>query len=211
MPSSSAFKLHAAACLALATLALAGCDTAKVAPSDSPAASQPAAIAPTFAVTTQTNWDWRTGDLQGWTVNPPGAVVSWPAAGGLGITMPAETADPDLFIRSPRLSVAGKDFSRIRVDLEAIVPAADLDLAIYYATTRHDESFDFRGGPLDGAPLAQGERRVLMYDMINQAAGAPDWIESTITQIRFDLPQGANSSYIVHSIHLCPTEMADCG
>jgi hypothetical protein len=208
------FKPHTAALLAVAALSLAACDTGTVAPAPVPApegAAEPAAASETVTATAQTSWEWSGGDLQGWTVNLPDAVISWPGTGGLSLTAPAEPASPDLFIRSPLLSVAGKDYSRIAVDLEAVVSATDLDLAIYYATTEHGESFDYRGGPLDGTPFAAGERRVLIYDMLNQAAGAPDCMESTVTQLRFDLPQGANSNYIVHSIKLCPTEAADCG
>jgi hypothetical protein len=208
------FKPHAATLLAAAALALAACDSGTVAPAPVPApegAAEPAAASETVTATAQTSWEWSGGDLQGWTVNLPNAVISWPGTGGLSLTAPAEPANPDLFIRSPLLSVAGKDYSRISVDLEAVVPATDLDLAIYYATTEHGESFDYRGGPLDGTPFAAGERRVLIYDMLNQAAGAPDWSASTVTQLRFDLPQGANSNYIVHSIKLCPADAADCG
>ena len=206
------FKPHTAALLAAAALVLTACDTGTAVPASAPeAAAEPAAASETVTATAQTSWTWSGGDLQGWTVNLPNAVISWPGTGGLSLAAPAEPASPDLFIRSPLLSVAGKDYSRIAVDLEAVVPATDLDLAIYYATTEHGESFDYRGGPLDGTPFAAGERGVLIYDMLNQAAGAPDWTESTVTQIRFDLPQGANSNYIVHSIKLCPAEAADCG
>ena len=79
-----------------------------------------------------------------------------------------------------------------------------------HSTKDHGESYEYRGGPLDRAPLEAGERRVLIYDMVNQAAGAPDWMENVVTQLRFDLPQGSNSSYIVHSIRLCPAQLADC-
>ena len=211
MQLHSAFKLRSSAMLAAAALALAACDTGTVTPAPVQEAVEPSTAAETVTATAQTSWAWSGGDLQGWTVNLPDAVISWPETGGLSLAAPAAPEAPDLFIRSPQLSVAGKDYSRIAVDLEAVVPATDLDLAIYYATTAHGEGFEYRGGPLDGTPLAAGERRVLVYDMLNQAAGAPDWMESSITQIRFDLPQGANSNYIVHSIKLCPTEAADCG
>jgi len=206
------FKPHTALLLAATTLALAACDTGTPVPASAPeAVAEPAAASETVTATAQTSWKWAGGDLQGWTVNLPDAVISWPATGGLSLAAPAAPAGPDLFIQSPLMSVAGKDYSRIAVDLEAVTPASDLDLAIYYSTTAHGESFDYRGGPLDGTPFAAGERRVLIYDMLNQAAGAPDWMESTVTQLRFDLPQGANSNYVVHSIKLCPTEAADCG
>jgi hypothetical protein len=204
-------KLHSTAMLVAAAVALAACDTGTVALAPVPETAEPAIAAETVTVTAETSWEWRGGDLQGWTVNLPDAVISWPETGGLSIAAPAAPETPDLFIRSPQLSLAGRDFARIAVDLEAVVPATDLDLAIYYTTTSHGESFDFRGGPLDVTPLVAGERRVLVYDMLNQAAGAPDWSESTVMQIRFDLPQGANSNYIVHAIRLCPTEAADCG
>lgn len=210
MPGHSFKKSCSAAILAATIFALSGCERGAVAPGLSRDVSGADTHTPDAAGTAQMRWDWRAGDLQGWTVNPASAAVSWPSGGGLGLASPAQAADPDLFIRSPKLSVAGEDFSRIRVDLEAIIPAPDLDLAMYYSTKDHGESFEYRGGPLDGAPLEAGERRVLIYDMFNQAAGAPDWMESVVTQLRFDLPQGSNSSYIVHSIRLCPAQLADC-
>ena len=53
---------------------------------------------------------------------------------------------------------------------------------------------DIAAVPLDGAPLQAGERRIVICDTVNQAAGAPDWMENVVTQLRFDLPQGSNSS-----------------
>lgn len=192
-----------------ALAALTGCDAGKYLPGES-AAPAPAAVA-REPETTQTSWAFSGGDLQGWVVNIPEAVVAWPETGGLSLTAPAEPAAPDLVIRSPIIAIAGSDYSSLTVDLEAVVPAADLDLALYYSTTVHGEGYEYRGAPSDGAPLSAGERRVLVYDMSNPPAGGTDWVDSTIQQIRFDLPQGANSNYIVHSIKLCPTEAADCG
>jgi hypothetical protein len=207
------FKPKSAVWVAAAALTLAACDAGNVAPAPvaSPEVAEPATVTETVTVTTQTSWTWSGGDMQGWATNLADAVITWPETGGMSITAPAEPASPDLVIRSPQLSIAGQDYPKVLVDLEAVVPGVDLDLQIYYATTEHGESFDYRGGPLDGTPFAAGERRVLIYDMLNQAAGAPDWSASTVTQIRFDLPQGANSNYIVHSIKLCPAEAADCG
>jgi hypothetical protein len=206
------FKPKSAVWVAAAALTLAACDAGNVAPAPvaSPEVAEPATVTETVTVTTQTSWTWSGGDMQGWATNLADAVITWPETGGMSITAPAEPASPDLVIRSPQLSIAGKNYPYVLVDLEAVVPGTDLDLQIYYTTTNHGESFDYRAAPSDIAPLAAGERRVLVYDMPRQVAGAPDWMESTVTQIRFDLPQGANSNYVVHSIKLCSTEAADC-
>jgi hypothetical protein len=57
--------------------------------------------------------------------------------------------------------------------------------------------------------LINGERRTLVYDMDSAIAGAADWNSSTITRIRYDLPQSANSVFIVHSIRILRASSAE--
>ena len=201
----------AAALSALFLAGLAGCDSAPMKPASGPEKPVAAPLtAPAREVSDKTRWIWAGGDLQGWTVEPSNAVVSWPQTGGIAVISAADPGSLDVFLRSPYLSVAGKDFTRVIVDLEAVVPGSEIDSALYYSTPQHDDSFDYRGGPMNAGVLAVGERRKLIYDMVNQAAGAPDWTESLITQIRFDLPQGEGAHYIVHAITLCPAVSQDC-
>jgi hypothetical protein len=187
------------------------CDAGQLkAPPDTETPLTSTVSVPAKAVTNQTRWNWGGGDLQGWVVEPVGTLLLWPASGGVAIISSQNPAAGDVFLRSPDLSFLGKDFTRVMVELEAVTPGSEVDSALYYSTPEHEESFDYRGGPLNGGVLTAGERRILVYDMINQAAGAPDWIDSTINQIRFDLPEGRGAHYIVHSITLCPAASEEC-
>jgi hypothetical protein len=210
---SFAFVSKARVAIAVVTfvLVLAGCSKDTDAPGAGANEGIDLAAATKPESATLTSLRWSGEDLKGWTVNLADAIVDWPETGGISITAPAEPAAPNLFLRSPLISIAGKEYTRVVVDLEAVSPATETDLALYYVTDSHGEDFDYRGGPLDGAPLAAGERRKLTYDMTRPAAGGADWIDSTISQLRFDLPQGANSNYIIHSVQVCPADTADCG
>jgi hypothetical protein len=155
-------------------------------------------------------WTWATQDLEGWTLSALPIDVTWPPGGGVSLAAPSQPEYPDVFMRSPPLSFSGKDYSRIVVDLETIVPGVQPDLSIYYKTENHGETVDFRGVAEDSSLPQAGERRLLVYDMSGRAAIANDWNESTIEGIRFDLPQGAGSKHIVHSIRICRADETDC-
>jgi len=119
-----------------------------------------------------------------------------PAPGtGLSVTV----ADPTL--RSPKgLNVPGGQFPLVLVRLTRTAPAGAWDGALYYSTAHHGEGIGFFGKPVSGADPAVGETTTLIYDMSRQAAGAPDWSQSTIDQIRLDLEDRAGGVFLIRQI-----------
>jgi len=119
-----------------------------------------------------------------------------PAAGqGLQVTV----ADPT--IRSPKgLKVIGSEYSMVLVRLTRTAPAQAWDGALYYSTPKHSEEVAFFGKPTSGANPAVGETTTLVYDMSRQTVGAPDWIQSTIDQIRFDLEDKPGGVFVIRQI-----------
>lgn len=119
-----------------------------------------------------------------------------PAPGqGIAVTI----ADPT--IRSPRgLNVPGGQYPLVLVRLTRTAPAAAWDGALYYSTASHPETANFLGKPLSGADPHVGETTTLVYDMSRQAVGAPDWTQSTIDQIRFDVEDRPGGSFVIHQI-----------
>ncbi|MDB5462036.1 MAG: hypothetical protein JWP23_425 [Phenylobacterium sp.] len=119
-----------------------------------------------------------------------------PAPGqGIAVTM----ADPT--IRSPRgLNVPGGQYPLVLVRLTRTAPAAAWDGALYYSTVNHPETINFLGKPLFGADPHVGETTTLVYDMSRQAAGAPDWTQSTIDQIRLDVEDKPGGAFLIHQI-----------
>jgi hypothetical protein len=119
-----------------------------------------------------------------------------PAAGqGLQVTV----ADPT--IRSPKgLNVAGGQYSMILVRLTRTAAAGAWDGALYYSTPKHSEEVAFFGKPTSGANPAVGETTTLVYDMSRQTAGGPDWLQSTIDQIRFDLEDKPGGMFVIRQI-----------
>lgn len=119
-----------------------------------------------------------------------------PAPGqGISVAM----ADPT--IRSPKgLNVPGAQYSLVLVRLTRVAAASAWDGALYYSTVAHTESINFLGKPLSGANPAVGETTTLVYDMSHQAIGAPDWIQSTIGQIRFDIEDRPGGAFVIRQI-----------
>lgn len=119
-----------------------------------------------------------------------------PAPGqGIGVAM----ADPTL--RSPKgLNVPGGQYSLVLVRLTRVASASGWDGALYYSTAAHPESGAFLGKPLSGANPAVGETTTLVYDMGHQTVGAPDWIQSTIGQIRLDIEDQPGGAFVIRQI-----------
>lgn len=185
-------------------------DTVDTAPASTEGASEhtmPQAV-PTLS------WDWPARNPAGWTFSRTGHQISWPEGGGIGLRTPADVEEPDVHMRSPALSIAGADYPTAVVDFECVencvLDPERIELMLYYTTPSHSETIRFSGLPLDVTPLAAGERRKLVYDMTNLARGGTDWIESEITQVRFDLPRGQDAVYIVRSIKICHKSDTSC-
>lgn len=205
-------RLSGGALALIMAAALAACDTGQIArvlggePMDG--VSPPAADT---AASMQMGWTWDNANLEGWTLSGLPVEVTWPAGGGVSLLAPSTPQYPDIWMRSPPLSFPGREFPRIVIDLETIVPGVEPDLSVYYTTANHGEAIEYRGVADDGSLPEAGERRLLVYNMADRAAIAEDWNNSTILSVRFDLPQGARSHHIVHSIRICHVDDTDCG
>lgn len=146
-------------------------------------------------------WAWDGAAISGWGVNL--ATASYPAGGGIQLTAPASPAAPDVYIRSPIISVAGSRYYKVVVDMTCVSGAGGTnDLGLFWQTSGHGESGSYRDTPRNSAAFTNGERRLLVYDLEAPTTGGTDWITNTITRIRFDLPQNASSVYIVHSVKI---------
>ncbi len=133
------------------------------------------------------------GSTDGFT--PVGSKVTPAPEAGLSMIV----SDPTL--RSPKgLNVPGGQFSLVLVRLTRTAPAAAWDGALYYSTAQHGEGIGFFGKPTSGADPKVGETTTLVYDMSRQAAGASDWMQSTIDQIRFDLEDRAGGGFLIRQI-----------
>jgi hypothetical protein len=119
-----------------------------------------------------------------------------PALGqGIAVTV----ADPT--IRSPKgLNVPGAQYPLVLVRLTRTAPGALWDGALAYSTSTHPESASYLGKPISGANPAIGETTTLVYDMSRQPVGAPDWMQSTIDQIRFDLEDKPGGGFLIRQI-----------
>lgn len=119
-----------------------------------------------------------------------------PAVGsGVSVTI----ADP--ILRSPKgLNVPGGQYPLVLVRLTRIAPAVAWDGALYYATAGHTESISYLGKPMSGANPAVGETTTLVYDMAHQTLGGPDWVQSTIDQIRLDLEDRPGGAFLIRQI-----------
>jgi hypothetical protein len=118
-------------------------------------------------------------------------------APGQGITV--TIADPT--IRSPKgLNVPGGQYPLVLVRLTRTAPASVWDGGLYYSTAAHGETVGFLGKPLSGADPKVGETTTLVYDMSRQAVGAPDWTQSNIDQIRFDMEDKPGGAFLIRQI-----------
>ena len=118
-------------------------------------------------------------------------------APGQGIAV--DIVDPT--IRSPKgLDVPGGQYPLVLVRLTRTAAASAWDGALYYSTAGHPESINYLGKPISGANPAVGETTTLVYDMSRQATGAPDWTQSTIDQIRFDIEDKPGGAFVIRQV-----------
>jgi hypothetical protein len=101
-------------------------------------------------------------------------------------------------LRSPSgLNVSGSRFPLVLVRLTRTAAGQGWDGALYYVTASHGETAGFVGKPVFGADPALNETTTLVYDMSRQAAGAPDWKQSAIDQIRLDLEDTPGGAFTI--------------
>lgn len=133
------------------------------------------------------------GSTEGFT--PVGSKVAPAQGSGLAVVI----ADPTL--RSPKgLNVPGAQYPLVLVRLTRTQAGNPWDGALYYSTPNHGESINFFGKPLSGADPKVGETTILVYDMSRQAAGAPDWTQSIIDQVRFDLDDRPGGAFLIRQV-----------
>lgn len=133
------------------------------------------------------------GSTDGWTAL--GSAITPAPDQGIAVVI----ADPT--IRSPRgLNVPGSQYPLVLVRLTRTAAGSGWDGALYYSTPAHGETIGFLGKPESGADPAVGETTTLVYDMTRQAAGAPDWTQSAIDQIRFDIEDRAGGAFVIRQI-----------
>jgi hypothetical protein len=157
------------------------------------------------------SWLWADASLQGWSFGAIEPEIYLPEQeAGLGLRAPGEPATPDVYLVSPILRISGSFYDRILVDLDAQKAGQRNDLRIFFSTTDHGFSGDYTIAPFNGSPLIDGERRVLVYDIDQSTAAGADWAGGIIQRVRFDLPQGASSEYVIRSMRICNSAAADC-
>lgn len=119
-----------------------------------------------------------------------------PAAGqGLMVNI----ADP--ILRSPKgLNVPGNRYNLVLIRLTRVAPGGLWDGALYYATPAHGEESGYFGKPLAGADPKVGETTTLVYDMAHQRRGEPDWMQSTIDEIRLDIDDKPGGAFVIRQI-----------
>ena len=104
-------------------------------------------------------------------------------------------------MRSPKgLNVPGGQYSAGAGAADADRAGVGLGRRALLFDANHAEGIGFLGKPLSGADPAVGETTTLVYDMSRQAVGGPDWTQSTIDQIRFDIEDKAGGGFLIRQI-----------
>lgn len=150
------------------------------------------------ATSTSYVWDFTTG-IENFTTNA--STIS--ASGGI-LTWTATAGDP--FLVSPSISVSGSSARYIKITWRRSVATQSGTWAgqIFYSTPGHGDSESFT--KFFDQPTWIDGYQTTVIDM-GTAIGAPDYINSTITRLRFDFTNGAEggTSYLIDKIELSST------
>jgi hypothetical protein len=117
-----------------------------------------------------------------------GGVSGWTAINGTltyvdgKVTLSSVSQDVQFF--SSTLSLTGADYPVVRMRIKR-VSGADWQGTLYYATGVRGYTESFRKTIADAT--VTGEWRILEWDMTALTQGGADWLDSTITNLRFDL------------------------
>ncbi len=149
----------------------------------------------------ENGWNFSDGIDEGFTVT--NATIT---TGTDVITLTATAADPQL--RKGSLSLAGGTWRYLAVRMRQLV-AGTWDGKVYYTTSGHGESASFYAQATEPALLTAGGWVTVVWDMHNLAAGGNDWIDSTITGIRFDLASTSGASYEIDWISHSTTDQVE--
>lgn len=123
--------------------------------------------------------------------------------GELGLTFTETAADSNL--TSPTLSIDGRRFRRVYVDLTRTAPRnpGSWDGVIYYALSGGGFNEGQKLTPSQGGDPAVGERVLLVFDA--ELPSTPNnanlpWRTGTVTSIRLDLDNTAGGQFIIHGV-----------
>ena len=191
-----------------ASLGLSGCDALmnKVG-GDTETPAETVIAEPVVPKVESLYWEWTTPERLNWTKSHVQNTLQFPDGGGIKVVGPDAPTRSDMYLKSPLLEINGSDYPMIKVDISCVancgVPEIDPFPRIYYITDSHDATVQFSANPLDTSMLAEGERKVLSFDMTALHRGGQDWLNSKINYIRIELPEVNNSDFIIHSVKLC--------
>lgn len=111
------------------------------------------------------------------------------------ITLTAVAVDPQFI--SPVISLLGTTNFTIEIDLQVLTASATWQGACFYSTSGHGFSGSFFKS---FAQPATGVRTTISLDMSALTAGGTDYVNNTITQLRFDFFQDIGSVIRIYSI-----------
>lgn len=112
----------------------------------------------------------------------------------------AET-ERDVVVRSPKgLQINGRTRSLVILRITRTQAGAAWDGAIYYSTAGHGEDQRFFAKPISGGNPRLNETVLIVYDMHRLSAGADDWKDSVIDQLRIDLDDIAGGAFTIHQV-----------
>lgn len=107
----------------------------------------------------------------------------------------------DPILRSPKgLNVPGGRYNLVLIRLTRLAPGAFWDGALHYTTAAHGEDAGYFGKPVAGADPKVGETTTLVYDMAHQKRGGPDWMTSTIDEIRLDIEDKPGGIFVIRQV-----------
>lgn len=109
----------------------------------------------------------------------------------------------------PNLSINGSIYQYVGLDIERITNSSGGGYGgiTYYATAGgHGESESFRSQAQPN--LAIGERATLVWDMSDLQFGAADWVQNTVSELRFALDYGAGGQFLVHGLRVYGDDIA---
>ncbi len=125
------------------------------------------------------NWDFR-GDPLGWS-----EVAADITGTSNGVVLTTQSGNAQFI--SPSLAINGGRYDKVIVRMKRVVPGqGDFfdNPVMFYRTASHGFSSSYRKGRY--ARFGDNNARTIVFDMTDLTAGGNDWVNNTITQLRFD-------------------------
>lgn len=140
-------------------------------------------------------------DIEDWTVN-----VATLTQSGTAINFAPTGSDAALL--SPAINLDGGTFTNVRLRIKEITPSTGYQGVLRYITSGHGISSSYSKDIPEGE-LITGEYVEIDLDMTDLDSGGTDWIDNTITQIRFDLDDNGTGEYDIDWISIGVASGAD--